>query len=167
MQGKPIKNLGTSKNIELNSACNQAHGRIAIGSDSNIRITLSEELRTLDYSQRLRDKSRAALATADKSTGRRLFDAICEGGARAAGRRSGRIEPGAWADLLALSADHPDMAGRAGDTALDTYVFAGDDRMVDHVWAAGRHVVRHGAHTGHDAITARYRAVMAELGATI
>ena len=57
-----------------------AGGRIAIGSDSNIRIALAEELRTLDYSQRLRDRSRAALATPEHSTGRRLFEAILQGG---------------------------------------------------------------------------------------
>ena len=67
-----------------------AGGNIGIGSDSNIRISLSEELRTLDYSQRLRDNSRAALATPDQSTGRRLFDAVAKGGAQAAGRDAGR-----------------------------------------------------------------------------
>jgi formimidoylglutamate deiminase len=59
-----------------------AGGSIAVGSDSNIRISLSEELRTLDYSQRLRDHSRAALATPEHSTGRRLFDAVNDGGLR-------------------------------------------------------------------------------------
>lgn len=54
-------------------------GALAIGSDSNIRISLSEEIRTLDYSQRLRDHSRAALATQDKSTARNLFDHMLEG----------------------------------------------------------------------------------------
>jgi len=61
------------------------NGRIGIGSDSNIRISLSEELRTLDYSQRLRDHSRAALATAEQSTGRRIFEEVVRGGAQAAG----------------------------------------------------------------------------------
>ena len=54
-------------------------GAIAIGSDSNIRISLSEEIRTLEYSQRLRDHSRASLASDDKSTGRRIFDEIVAG----------------------------------------------------------------------------------------
>ncbi|WP_412509478.1 formimidoylglutamate deiminase, partial [Roseovarius sp. SYSU LYC5161] len=58
-----------------------ADGRLAVGSDSNIRISLSEELRTLEYSQRLRDRCRAALATPDRSTGRRLYEAVCHGGA--------------------------------------------------------------------------------------
>ena len=95
---------------------------MAIGSDSNIRISLSEELRTLDYSQRLRDNSRAALATQEKSTARNLFDQTLSGGAIAANRDCGRIETGLWADLLTLDADHIDLHGRVGDVLLDSYV---------------------------------------------
>jgi formimidoylglutamate deiminase len=140
-----------------------AGGRIAIGSDSNIRIALSEELRTLEYSQRLRDRSRAALATPQKSTGRRLFDAVLAGGAAAAGRRTGAIRPGLLADLVALDAGHVDLDGRTGDTILDSFVFAGDDRMVRDVWSAGRHMVRDGRHVARDAIAAAYRAALRDL----
>lgn len=140
-----------------------AEGVIGVGSDSNIRISLSEELRTLEYSQRLRDKSRAALATPEKSTGRRLYDAVAKGGARAAARDSGRIEVGALADLMALDGSAVDLIGRKGDTILDTYIFAGDDRLVRDVWSAGRHVVTDGRHVAHDAITNRYRKVMEQL----
>lgn len=140
-----------------------AGGIIGVGSDSNIRISLSEELRTLEYSQRLRDKSRAALATPEKSTARRLFDAVAKGGAQAAGRDAGRIEVGALADLMALDGAAVDLIGRTGDTILDTYVFAGDDRMVRDVWSAGRHVVTEGRHIAHDTITSRYRKVMEQL----
>lgn len=134
-----------------------AGGSIAIGSDSNIRIALAEELRTLEYSQRLRDRSRAALASADRSTGRRIFEEAARGGARAAGRDCGRIAPGLWADLLALDGTAVDLAGREGDALLDGYLFAGDDRMVADVWSAGRHVVRDGRHRDRDRITAAYR----------
>jgi formimidoylglutamate deiminase len=140
-----------------------AGGRIAIGSDSNIRIALSEELRTLEYSQRLRDRSRAALATPEKSTGRRLYDAILAGGAAAAGRETGAIRPGPLADLVALDADHIDLDGRQGDTLLDSFIFAGDDRMVQDVWSAGRHMVRGGRHVARDSIAAAYRATLCDL----
>ncbi|NIY76482.1 formimidoylglutamate deiminase [Thalassospira sp. HF15] len=140
-----------------------AGGVIGVGSDSNIRISLSEELRTLEYSQRLRDNSRAALATEEKSTARRIYDAAAKGGAQAAGRDSGRIEVGALADLMALDGSAVDLIGRTGDTILDTYIFAGDDRMVRDVWSAGRHVVTEGRHIAHDAITSRYRNVMEQL----
>ncbi|OED44732.1 formimidoylglutamate deiminase [Chromatiales bacterium (ex Bugula neritina AB1)] len=140
-----------------------ADGRIAIGSDSNIRISLSEELRTLDYSQRLRDHSRAALATAEQSTGRRLYECTVAGGAQAAGRQCGKIAAGQWADLLALDGDHPDLQGHSGDTVLDTFIFAGDDRMVCEVWSAGRHQVTAGEHIHRQSIVERYRAVMKNL----
>ncbi len=140
-----------------------AGGRIAIGSDSNIRIALAEELRTLDYSQRLRDRSRAALATADKSTGRRLFDAMLEGGARAADRDSGRIKAGALADLMALDDGAVDLFEKRGDMILDSYIFAGDDRLITDVWSAGRHLVRDGRHIARNAITNDYRKVMHDL----
>lgn len=142
-------------------------GKIAIGSDSNIRISLSEELRTLDYSQRLRDHSRAALASTDKSTGRRLFDEICIGGAQAAGRDTGSITVGNWADFMVLDTDHIDLEGKAGDVLLDTYIFAGDDRMVCDVWAAGRHLVQDGKHLQREEIIKAYRKTMLELGEAI
>ncbi|MGI9508441.1 MAG: formimidoylglutamate deiminase, partial [Geminicoccaceae bacterium] len=138
-------------------------GRIAIGSDSNIKISLSEELRTLEYSQRLRDRSRAALATAEKSTGRHLLDEANRGGAKAAGVDNGRIAKGALADLVALDDRAIDLAGRAGDTILDCFVFAGDDRMVSDVWSAGRHQVRDGRHVERETITNRYRQTMSAL----
>jgi formimidoylglutamate deiminase len=140
-----------------------ADGRIAIGSDSNIRIALSEELRTLDYSQRLRDHSRAALATPVHSTGRRLFDAICAGGAQAAGRDAGQIAPGMLADLTALDGSHVDLLDQSGDTLLDCWIFAGSDALVRDVWAAGRHVVQDGRHHARERITAAYVQAMKPL----
>jgi len=140
-----------------------AGGDMAIGSDSNIRIALAEELRQLDTTQRLRDHSRAALATPEQSTGERLWQAVCHGGAKAAGRGAGALAPGAWADLLTLNTDHPDLAGLSPATTLDSFIFAGGNDMVRDVWSAGRHVVQDGRHIAHDAITARYRAAVAPL----
>lgn len=140
-----------------------AGGQFGIGSDSNIRITLSEELRTLEYSQRLRDRHRAVLATETASTGRELYARAAQGGARAAQRQSGALEVGKWADLLALDTTAIDLEGREGDALLDSFIFAGDDRMIGDVWSAGRHLVREGRHIRHDAIAARYRHVMAAL----
>ncbi|QYK42165.1 MAG: formimidoylglutamate deiminase [Paracoccaceae bacterium] len=142
-----------------------AQGRWGIGSDSNIRISLAEELRTLDYSQRLRDRSRAALATAGESTGRVLYQGAARGGAQAAGRDAGVIAKGKLADLLALDGAGPDLAGRRGDVVLDSYVFAGDDRLVSDVWSAGRHLVSGGRHARHAAITRAYVATVSRLRA--
>ncbi|OOY03209.1 formimidoylglutamate deiminase [Thioclava sp. F28-4] len=141
-----------------------AGGEFGVGSDSNIRISLTEELRTLEYSQRLRDHSRAALADPDRSTGRVLFQGAVEGGAQAAGRASGAIATGLWADLLALDDLGPDGQGRLGDVLLDTWIFARDDRAVRDVWSAGRHVVQDGRHVQRDAIARAYGRVTKRLG---
>ncbi|MFC2953838.1 formimidoylglutamate deiminase [Marinicaulis aureus] len=140
-----------------------AGGALALGSDSNIRISLSEELRALEHSQRLRDRQRAVLATSEKSCGRAMLETAAAGGASALGRDAGRIETGALADLLALDSAAPALAGLSGDRMLDTWIFAGGDDLVTDVWAAGRHVVTSGAHIKRDAITTRFNAVMARL----
>lgn len=141
----------------------RAGGRLGFGSDSNIRISLVEELRGLEYSQRLRDTARAILAGPDRSTGRVLYEAGLDGGAGASGRDTGAIAKGLWADLCAVSLSNPIMAGRQGDQILDSMIFAGGDGLVRDVWAAGRHVVSGGRHRDRDRITAGYLACIANL----
>ncbi len=74
---------------------------------------------------------------------------------------------GKLADLMALDSGAIDLAGRSGDTLLDSYIFAGDDRMITDVWSAGRHQVEGGRHRDHDRIVAAYRKVTRELGEAI
>ena len=140
-----------------------AGGRWGVGSDSNLRISLSEELRLLEYSQRLQHRSRALLAAAERSTGRVLLESAAQGGAQAAGRGAGMIREGEWADLLALDMTSTDLDGRQSDAILDTWIFAGDDRMVTEVWSAGRQIVTGGRHKAREVITSRYRHTMARL----
>jgi len=141
-----------------------AEGRIGVGSDSNIHIAYFDELRTLEYSQRLRDHGRAVLATQAHSTGRRLIEATLAGGTQAAGRKSGALAPGYLADLVGISTDNEWLCDRAGDVALDTLIFGGHGaQCITDVWSAGRHVVQHGRHHARDAICRRFRATMAQL----
>ena len=159
----PITEASLGDGIFDGAAFLSAGGRFGVGSDSNIRISLSEELRALEYSQRLRDRARAVLARSGASTGRILFEGAARGGAQAAGRAAGAIAPGLWADLVALDADAVALAGLGGDTLLDSFIFAGDDRLVRDVWSAGRRVVTAGRHRAREAITGRYRAVLTQL----
>lgn len=140
-----------------------AKGAMGVGSDSNVRISLAEELRLLEYSQRLQHRGRAMFATEGQSTGRALYQTAAQGGAQAAGRASGRIAVGAVADLVALDTADLALAGHQGDMLLDAFIFAGHDRLVTDLWSAGRHIVMHGRHVGRPAIEARYRQVMAGL----
>jgi formimidoylglutamate deiminase len=142
----------------------EAAGRIGFGSDSNIQISLFEELKTLEYSQRLRDRSRAALALPGRSTGRVLFDAATAGGAQAGGRQAGQIAAGQWADLIALDVENRWLCNRTGDALLDSLIFSGGGQdCITDVWSAGRHMVRHGHHVARDAIMADFVAVMRQL----
>ena len=159
----PITESSLGDGIFNGTIWRQAGGPIGFGSDSNIRISLIEELRTLEYSQRLRDNARAVLAEPGRSTGRVLYETGLDGGATAAGRETGAIAAGLWADLCAVSLDNPILYGRRGDEFLDSFVFAGGDGLVRNVWAAGRHVVRDGRHLDHDRITADYLACIVRL----
>ena len=91
-----------------------AGGAIAIGSDSHITVSPAEDLRMLEYSQRLRDRTRNALAGGPgRSTGRTLYEAALKGGARSMRQPVGAIAPGHRFDVTVLDADHPLLAGRA------------------------------------------------------
>lgn len=139
-------------------------GRFGVGSDSNIEISLAGELRLLEYSQRLALRKRNVFCRDGRSAGRTLFDAALDGGAGALGRPSGRIEEGAFADLMSLDTGHSRLAEAAGDGLLDAFVFAGGERAIADVWSAGRHIVREGRHVRRAAIEARFREVMAAIG---
>ncbi|MFO1202914.1 MAG: formimidoylglutamate deiminase [Tabrizicola sp.] len=139
-----------------------ASGAFGAGTDSNVRISLAEELRVLEYSQRLNLKARAVMAD-HRSTGRLLWEEAAKGGAQAAGRASGRIEAGQWADLLALDTEDLRLEGLKGDQLLDAFLFAGRDGLVTDLWSAGRHIVRDGEHIARDTIAARFRATMRRL----
>ena len=139
-----------------------AGGVFGVGTDSNVRISLAEELRVLEYSQRLTLKARAVL-TDHRSTGRLAWEEAAKGGAQAAGRGTGRIEVGQWADLLALDTSDLRLEGLAGDQLLDALVFAGRDGLVTDLWSAGRHIVREGRHVARDPVAMRFRATMARL----
>jgi formimidoylglutamate deiminase len=138
-------------------------GRLGIGSDSNIRISVSEELRALEYSQRLKHLGRAVLATETRSSGRVIYEGAAFGGALASGRNSGVLKPGKLADMMALDRSDVDLMGKNGDMILDSYIFAGDDSMVTDVWSAGRHMVTNGRHKHRDQILAQYRRAIVAL----
>jgi formiminoglutamate deiminase len=131
-----------------------AGGTFGIGSDSNVRIDLAEELRLLEYGQRLVGKARNVLAAdAERSTGRTLFDAALVGGARALGVEAG-LQVGAPADIVSLDTDHPALAAREGDDLVDSFIFAG--APVCGVWRAGRKLVADGVHRQRAPVAARY-----------
>ena len=141
-------------------------GLFGVGSDSNLRIDLAEELRVLEHSQRLRDRARAVLAEDGRSTGRVLWEESARGAAQALGRGSGAVSEGQWADAVILDVTQASVAGLSGDMLLDAHVFAGPAPVRD-LWSAGRHIVREGRHVARDAVAARFADVVTRLRAAI
>ncbi len=142
----------------------KAGGVIAIGSDSHISVSPAEDLRMLEYSQRLRDLTRNALASGPgASTGRSLFDAALKGGAQAMAQPVGAIAPGYRADIAVLDADHPALIGRSGDSLLDSWIFSGGNQCVKDVFVAGTHVVKDRHHIREEEIEAGFRAAVRRL----
>jgi formiminoglutamate deiminase len=138
-------------------------GRYGVGSDSNIRIGVAEELRQLEYAQRLRDRARNVMAGGSGSTGRAMFDAAVSGGAVALGVGPAGLVAGAPADIVTLREGHPALAGRKGDGILDAWIFAGGNDLVDCVWARGVKCVAEGRHVRQERIFARFERAMRRL----
>ena len=138
-------------------------GRFGIGSDSNVSIGAASELRQLEYAQRLKARARNVLASPGGSSGRAMLDAVSSGGAQALMRRSGRLAAGAVADIVALSADHPTLAGKAGDRILDAWIFSAGNEAVDCVWSGGRKVVVDSRHVSREPIGSKFRTTMRRL----
>jgi formiminoglutamate deiminase len=139
-------------------------GHFGIGSDSNVLIGISDELRQLEYSQRLFHRQRNVLATPGGSNGRALFDAALTGGSTALGAGPAQIAVGASADFISLDAGHPSLAGKTGDGILDAWIFANGTR-IDSVWVGGRKLVSGGRHFRREAIAQNFRTVMMQLSA--
>jgi formimidoylglutamate deiminase len=141
-----------------------AGGRLAIGSDSHISVSAAEELRWLEYVQRLVRRERNVLGgDGGRSTGRVLYEWAARGGARACGRHTGVLRTGARADVVVLDGADPRLHGRGGDDLLDSYVFAGAG--VHDVIVGGRQVIAAGHHPREAAIGAAYRDTINELAA--
>lgn len=141
-----------------------AGGAFGIGSDSNVLIGLGDELRQLEYSQRLRDGTRNALAGPGGSTGRTLFDGALRGGAQALGVSGAGIAAGAPADLVSLNSGHAALVAREGDAILDSLIFAANG-AVDGVWVAGKQIVASGRHVKRDETLRRFTGAMRQLRA--
>lgn len=136
-----------------------ADGAFGIGSDSNVLISVAQELRQLEYSQRLGLKARNVIAEREGSTGRRLFELALTGGARALSAPTG-LRQGQPADLISL--DVRAVPYLSGDQILDQWIFAGGI-SVDCAWTAGVQQVKNGRHLRRDAISQRFVTVMREL----
>ena len=145
----------------------EAGGAFGVGSDSNVLVSLTEELRTLEYSQRLRDVARNVMVVGEGSVGDTIYTGAAKGGAQALGRGAGEIAVGELADVVAIDSAAPSMCALRQDQILDGLVFAAKDDVVTDVWSAGRHAVQSGRHVKRDDIVAAYKLAMQSLMASL
>ncbi|OHB26135.1 MAG: formimidoylglutamate deiminase [Phenylobacterium sp. RIFCSPHIGHO2_01_FULL_69_31] len=138
-------------------------GAFGVGSDSNVRIDAAEELRLLEYGQRLTRRARNVLAGREgESTGGRLYRGALVGGGQAVGvPQAPGLAVGATSDIVSFPTGHEAFAARSGDAWLDSRIFAGGP--VEHVWRRGVRVVEDGRHVAREPVAARYRAALAGL----
>lgn len=142
-------------------------GRFGIGSDSQASVSAIEELRLLEYSQRLTEQRRNVLADPShplqRHVGRFLFDRALGGGAEALAQPVWAAMAGRRADLVVLDADHPRLTGHGPQTVLDAWILGGAEGAVRDVIAGGRHLVREGRHVDRAEIATRFRQAIAGL----
>ncbi|MES5484161.1 formimidoylglutamate deiminase [Bradyrhizobium sp. INPA03-11B] len=141
-----------------------AGGRFGVGTDSNVLVGVADELRQLEYGQRLKHRERNVLSgRPGASTGRALFDHALAGGAQALAQTNAGLVPGARADVVSLDTTHPSLAGRSGDAVLDGWLFAAGSDAIDCVWAGGDRVVAGGRHRLRDKARERFNASVRRL----
>ncbi|WEZ89055.1 formimidoylglutamate deiminase [Pseudomonas sp. NyZ480] len=139
-------------------------GRLGIGSDSHVSLSVVEELRWLEYGQRLRDQRRNRLhGERQPMVGRTLYDAALSGGAQALGQTIGTLERGKRADWLVLDGQDPYIATADGDAILNRWLFAGGDRQVRDVMVNGQWVVRQGRHAQEEESARAFAQVLRQL----
>lgn len=141
-----------------------AGGLFGVGTDSNVLVGVADELRQLEYGQRLKHRARNVLSGgAGGSTGRTLFDDALAGGARALAQPIAGLTPGARADIVTLDTAHPSLAGRTCDAVIDGWIFAAGSCAIDCVWAGGNKVVESGRHKLRQAARERFNASVRRL----
>lgn len=149
-----------------------AGGTVAIGSDSHISIDVREELRWLEYGERLNRQQRTVLAgprsrsPMNAHNGAALYAACARGGAQSVGQNMGAIEVGKRADIVALDSGAASLVGAKGMQVLDRFVFAGQPNPVRHVMIAGQWAIIDGHHAQEDVILKDYTQTLNSLAET-
>lgn len=159
----PITEANLGDGLFPASAFVEAGGHYGIGSDSNVLIDAAEELRLLEYGQRLALRSRNVMAGEEGgSTGAALYAGALAGGAAALGVEGG-IAVGRPADIVSLDLDHPALMQRQGDAITDSFIFAAGRRAIDCVWRRGEKLVSRGRHRDRDRAVRDYHRALERL----
>lgn len=142
-----------------------AQGRWGIGSDSHVSVSVSEELRLYEYSQRLQHRQRNILVgNGGRSVGDYLYREALRGGALASGRQVAGLQVGQRADLIVLDQQHADLCGKHGQQLLDSFVFSHHGQTpIREVMVGGRWVIKNRQHNAQEKSALTYAGTMKKL----
>jgi formimidoylglutamate deiminase len=138
-----------------------AGGVFGIGSDSHVSVSMVEELRWLEYGQRLiRRRRNVSAAGPGGSTATRLYAGALAGGAQVTGRSVGAIAVGKRADFIILDPDNPTLVGKTGERLFDSAIFAGNANIIRDVWVGGVQRVDNAQHVAESLAFEDFAGVM-------
>jgi len=142
----------------------EADGAWGVGSDSQISVSPIEELRWLEYGQRLATRHRNIAVRANSpSVGETLLRGTLASGANATGYVNGGLDPDSCADWITLDSHAPQFAGMTAADVIDRWIFSGNRNLVRDVHVDGVQVVADGQHRDRTAIATRFRGAMQSL----
>ena len=160
----PITEANLGDGIFKSFEFSKVNGKFGIGSDSNITINPFDELRILEYGQRLKLKKRNLLSGSSyMSTGRNLYEMAAQNGGIAIGRNVGKIAINYKADLIVINTNIPSLIAKRQDTVLDSLVFSENKNAITDVFVNGVHVIKNGFHRDQNRIIQSYKMVMTKL----
>ena len=138
-------------------------GRWGIGSDSHVSLSAQEELRWLEYGQRLRDRRRNRITLPHQpSVGDLLWQQAAQGGAQACAINTGELAVGKRADWLVLEND-AFLSSVSSASLLNRWLFGGSQSQIRDVFVAGNQVISEGHHPAEEAAAARFAQAMSAL----
>jgi formimidoylglutamate deiminase len=126
----PLTEANLGDGVPPLAALPEGRRRLCLGTDSNARISMLEEMRWLEYGQRLKSESRGVLVDEQGAVAPTLLAAATAGGADALGVVTGRLAPGTWADLVAVDLASPLLAPAPAQGTLDAVIVAGSEEVV-------------------------------------
>ncbi len=143
------------------------NGTIAIGSDSHISVNPIEELRWLEYAQRLIRQQRAILATKEQaSVGQNLWQQAAIGGAQSTNSNTGCLAIGKQADLVVLDSNKTQLFANANQHLLDSVIFASQQSPVSDVMVNGQWKIKNQQHTEQAQTSEKFALLLKKLSAS-
>ena len=138
----------------------------SIGGDSHVAVSPFEELRALEYSQRLRHRVRNVIADEDSpDVAANLWLGAAAGGAQSTGQPTGMIAVGRRADFVVLDGADVDFEGLGAAAMLGVAMFSGSSNRVRDVFVAGSMVIANGRHPREESAASDFRATLKRLRA--